>query len=173
MKSPSAPPRTTRMRLIREKCQSDQRGAVNKSKSVDATPTRSCLAEPADLIAQFVRHHYPGQPKHDQYIGEDGQNQATRFITEKSGIEQWLCHQQRENAQSADGEKLVDKAQSEKEADRQRDQEWAAKSGELSHFHGGNEPEAPEQIDRKNHYARAARPRKPRHDRAGSGSGGE
>src|SRR5512133_3610139 len=116
MKSPSAPPRMTRIRLITEKRESDQGCAVSEPKSVYAPPARSCFAKPANLIAQFVRHHHPDQTEHDQQVGEHSQNQPARFVAEKSGIEQRLCHQQRQNPQSADGEKFIDKAQGQKKS---------------------------------------------------------
>ena len=76
---------------------------------------------------------------------------------EKSGVEQRLCYQQRQNTQGADGEKFIDVTQGQKKSDRQREQEGPAKSGKLTHFHGGDEPEAPDQANRQQDDASAAR----------------
>src|SRR5439155_10268511 len=149
----------TRMRLITKECESDYRRDIGKTKNAYATPSRGGFAEPVDLIAQFVGYHYPNQTQHHQEVGEHGQDKPAGFVAEKSGVEQRLRHQQRQNAQGADGKKFIDVAQRQKKSDRQTEQEWPAKSGELAHFHGRDEPEAPDQINRKQDNASAARTR--------------
>src|SRR5947207_15690672 len=111
------------------------------------------------LIGKIVGNNYPNQTQYHQEVGKHGQNKPAGFVAEKSGVEQRLRQQQRQNAQGADGKKFIDVAQRQKKSDRQTEQEWPAKSGELAHFHRRDEPEAPDQINRQQHNASAARSR--------------
>ena len=64
-----------------------------------------------------------------------------------------LGGEEEENAERAHRQKFVHKPQDQKKTDRQNEEERFPEAGEFAHFHGGQEPETPEERDRQQNEA--------------------
>src|SRR6266513_1885764 len=92
MKSPIAPPRTTRMRfnaprLILRKRAGEDRNPVDGCDTVHRAPAHVAPRAPIDLVAQQVWHRHPKEAGNDEQVGEHRQEQAAGFVTEECRLQ--------------------------------------------------------------------------------------
>src|SRR5213078_281783 len=159
-KSPMAPPRITRMRfrsVARDSARED-RDAVEKNEAVSHAPPAVGSRTPIDLVAHEIRHRYPEQARHNQDVGENSHEQPAGFAAKKGGVQKRFGREQKKNAEGASRQEFVDKPQHEKKADRENEEQRFTERRKFSHFHRGEEPEAPEKGDRQQDESSHARP---------------
>src|SRR3954467_8686382 len=152
-KSPMAPPRMTRIRFrsVTGDGAGENRGAVKKNEAVGKAPPAVGPRAPIDLVAQQIGHRHPDEAGDDQDIGKDSHEQAAGFVSEKGGIEQRFGREKEKNPERARGQKLVHEPQHEKKSDWEHEEKRLSERRKLSHFHGREQPEAPEERERQEH----------------------
>ena len=146
-------------RIDREGRESPRRRASRGR--VSSTPARRAARAPVDLVAQQVRHRYPEQPGHDQQIGEHRHEQAGSFRSEKMP-HRAAAPPQADKESRARGRREIHRRTARRENIRSADMisSGRRKAGKFAHLHRREQPEAPDQIDRQQARARAARARK-------------
>src|SRR6266849_3630483 len=135
MKSPSAPPRITRMRfifccrgrcpqrrggrpaagtasrykkLVTRECEGENCRAVKQHDRMHEATTDHTARTPIDLITQQVGHCYPKKSGDDQQVSENRDKQSARLVTKETCLEKRFSGEQTKNAESANREKFGD-----------------------------------------------------------------